>query len=456
MDIHRFEKLADKISNSLKNLEYTKDMLKKLAESEKQSAKSIATILNQKNKTLRFSVVDQAIQNYWKKQESFRRHFSTALLEKIIGGLDAYINSAKDRKKKLSKENKKVQATFIECKKEAGKQKQLASKEWQRLEEQISKNEQYKKQNKQNKIKDLKSLQEKCSKHFAKYESYVAKLNELEQANHQQACKIGELLHESQTFASERLSMHYNMAVSSKKYLDEFVGANKSIVQSKAPPLTDILWRWLTYPKNHQTHSLPCTSKEVFQKKSIGQGFKRRVEPDYQQSPFLKEPKQSKSPRQPRKKQVPQNKQQQQPSQSSQPQSAQSQKQRRKDKKGKKPKKPKNKDKGQQQTQQQHQQQQPPDEALGFDFDTAFAEMDSHFGRDITASNGSIDSFPISNGINDEDSVESSGGFGDDNNGKPNETEAKQKDDNNANANGASFRFGGGFENGDNGSDGFP
>ena len=101
--IYRFEKLSDKISNRLKNLEYTRDMLKKLAESEKASAKSIAATLNQKNKSLRFSVVDQAIQNYWKKQESFRRHFSTALLEKIISGLDTYINGARDKMKKLLK-----------------------------------------------------------------------------------------------------------------------------------------------------------------------------------------------------------------------------------------------------------------------------------------------------------------------------------------------------------------
>merc|ERR1712244_180783 len=101
----------------------------------------------------------------------------------------------------------------------------------------------------------------------------------------------GELLHESQKYASDRLSMHYNMAVAQKKFCDGFIGSNKSIVQSKAPPLNDVLWRWLTFPKNHQTHSLPCTSKEVFSKQSIGQGFKRRVEPDYQNSTFLKPPK---------------------------------------------------------------------------------------------------------------------------------------------------------------------
>merc|ERR1712232_692446 len=37
---------------------------------------------------------------------------------------------------------------------------------------------------------------------------------------------------------------------------------------------------------------------EVFSKQSIGQGFKRRVEPDYQSSEFLKQPKaSSKSPK---------------------------------------------------------------------------------------------------------------------------------------------------------------
>ena len=88
------------------------------------------------------------------------------------------------------------------------------------------------------------------------------------------------------------------MAVSSQKFFADFISSNKSIVQSKAPPLNDILWRWLTFPKNHQTHSLPCTSKEVFSKQSIGQGFKRRVEPDYQDSKFLKAPKSSsKSPK---------------------------------------------------------------------------------------------------------------------------------------------------------------
>eukprot|EP00486_Rosalina_sp_Unknown_P003105 CAMPEP_0201574310 /NCGR_PEP_ID=MMETSP0190_2-20130828/18740_1 /ASSEMBLY_ACC=CAM_ASM_000263 /TAXON_ID=37353 /ORGANISM="Rosalina sp." /LENGTH=847 /DNA_ID=CAMNT_0048002389 /DNA_START=21 /DNA_END=2567 /DNA_ORIENTATION=+ len=447
----QFEKLGDKITNSLKNLEYTRDMLKKLAESERNSAKSIATILNQKNKTLRFSVVDQAIQNYWKKQESFRRHFSTALLEKIIGELDTYINSGRDRKKKLSKENKKVQATFIECKKEATKQKALALKEWTKLEEQITKNESYKKQNKQNKVKDLKSLQEKCSKTFAKYESYVAKLNELEQANHQQACKIGELLHESQTFASARLAMHYNMAVSSKKYLDEFVTSNKSIVQSKAPPLTDILWRWLTYPKNHQTHSLPCTSKEVYQKQSIGQGFKRRVEPDYQQSQFLKPPKkQAKSPRQPSKRKQPP-KQQGQQQQSSQPQ-----RQKKKDKKGKKVKKPKNKQQSQSQPKPQQQQSAPPpaDEGWDVDFGDDNAFGGGGGGDNNAASNGSIDAFPSGgNAMSDEDFFGASGGFDD---SKANATEPKPADKSAGNGQ-ASFGFGDddnngasfGFENGD-------
>merc|ERR1712228_242360 len=269
-----------------------------LAEIDKKSAKSIANILNQKNKNLRFSVVDQAIQSYWKKQESNRRHGADALQTKIIKGLDSYISSARERKKKLNKENSKIQRSFIECKKETLKLKQIGLKEWQKLEEQIQKNEQHKKANKLGKIKDLKSLQNKCSAAFAKYESYVNKLNDLEQSNHSQACQIGELLHESQKYASDRLSMHYNMAVSSKKFFDGFIGSNKSIVQSKAPPLNDILWRWLTFPKNHQTHSLPCTSKEVLSKQSIGQSFKRRVELDYQTSKFLKAPKSSsKSPK---------------------------------------------------------------------------------------------------------------------------------------------------------------
>merc|ERR1712130_193330 len=160
---------------------FTRDMIRQLAENEKKSAKSIATILNQKNKSLRFSVVDQAIQSYWKKQESNRRHFAAALQTKIIEGLDSYINSARDRKKKLTKENSKIQRSFIECKKETTKQKQIGLKEWQKLEEQIQKNDQHKKANKLGKIKDLKPLQERCSKAFAKYESYVNKLNDLEQ-----------------------------------------------------------------------------------------------------------------------------------------------------------------------------------------------------------------------------------------------------------------------------------
>eukprot|EP01083_Nonionella_stella_P067267 177785_1 len=298
----QFEKLSDKITNSLKNLEFTRDMLRQLAENEKKSAKTIQQILNplkqiNKNKTLRFSVVDRAIQNYWKKQEQDRRLFAAALQTKIIDELDEYISSARDQKKKLTKENTKTQRTFIECKKETAKQKQIGLKEWQKLEEQIQKNDQLKKTNKLTKIKDLKPAQDKCSKAFAKYESYVSKLNELEQHNHANACKVGELLHKSQKYAADRLSMHYNIAVSTSKYLNEFIKSNKSIVQSKAPPLSDILWRWLSYPKNHQTlHTLPCTSKEVFNKESIGQSFKRRVEPDFQPSQYLKPPKQQQQP----------------------------------------------------------------------------------------------------------------------------------------------------------------
>merc|ERR1712154_166699 len=128
--------------------EYTRDMLRQLADNEKKSAKAIATILNQKNKSLRFSVVDQAIQNYWKKQESNRRHFAAALQTKIIEGLDGYIASSRDRKKKLAKDNNKIQKTFIEHKKETTKLKQIGLKEWQKLEEQIQKNDQHKKTNK--------------------------------------------------------------------------------------------------------------------------------------------------------------------------------------------------------------------------------------------------------------------------------------------------------------------
>eukprot|EP01084_Bolivina_argentea_P141066 247922_1 len=297
----QFDKLSDKITNSLKNLEFTRDMLRQLAENEKKSAKNIAAILNQKNKSLRFSVVDQAIQSFWKKQESNRRHFAEALQTKIIDELENYIGLACEKKKKLQKENSKIQKNFIECKKETIKLQQIGLKDWQKLEEQINKNDQYKKTNKRSKIKDLKPLQDKCSKTFNKYEMYILKLNELEQINHEQSCRIGQLLHESQKYASNRLSMHYNIAVSYKKFMDEFINKNKSIVQSKAPPLNDILWRWLTYPKNHQSATyLPCTSKEVFKKNEIGQQFKKIVQPDYQNSKHLKPPQQ-KQQKQPQK-----------------------------------------------------------------------------------------------------------------------------------------------------------
>jgi len=298
--IEQFGKLADKIGNSLKNLEFTRDMLRQLADNEKKSAKVIAQILNSKSKSLRFSVVDQAIQNYWRKQETNRRHFATALQTKIVDALEVYISSARDKKKKLSKENGKIQKGFTDVRKETTKQKGIALREWQKLEEQIGKNEGHTKANKLSKVRDLKPLQEKCSKAFKKYEALVTRLNELEQANHGQACEMGQLLHESQKCAAERLSMHYNMAVSSKKFCEEFIAGNKSIVQSRAPPVSDILWRWVSYPKNHQTHSLPCTSKEVSSKQAIGQSFKRRVESDLQKSQFLKPPKAASPKRRPK------------------------------------------------------------------------------------------------------------------------------------------------------------
>merc|ERR1712130_124780 len=88
------------------------------------------------------------------------------------------------------------------------------------------------------------------------------------------------------------------MASSNKEFCESFIKTNKSIVMSKAPPVEDVLWRWLSFPKNHHTHALPCSSQEVSSKQAIGQSFKskRRVEPDYQESPFLKPPAVSKSP----------------------------------------------------------------------------------------------------------------------------------------------------------------
>jgi len=441
--IDQFDKLCDKISNSLKNLEYTRDMMKKLSENERQSAKIIASILNQKNKTLRFSVVDQAIQTYWKKQEANRRHFADALQSKIIDALENYINTANTKKKKLQKENKKVQSSFIEYKKEATKQKQISLKEWQKLEEQIQKNEQYKKQNKSSKMKDLKPFQDKCSKAFAKYEVYAAKLNELEQVSHDHACKIGELLHESQRYASDRLSMHYNMAVSSKKFLDEFIANNKSIVQSKAPPLTDILWRWLSYPKNHQTHTLPCTSQEVFEKKSIGQGFKRRVEPDFQQSPYLKPPQSSRPKTSASSASA---------SASTSPQPSASKKSK-KGKKKKKEKSPQAPIQPEVETQMQTQAQTQADTQAPPVDDNWDVNFDDQFGDDDGAAFGAADQAQTANdnvqanGKQADDLFASSadafgdasGGFGDDfKNGDEKESKQPQQDDN---ADGVSFGF---------------
>eukprot|EP01084_Bolivina_argentea_P028017 52109_1 len=151
--MEQFDKLTEKIGNSLKNLEFTRDMLRQLAETEKKSAKEIAGILNKKSKTLRFSVVDQAIQNYWKKIESQRRHFSAALIEKIVAPLDGYINSARSRRKQLQKESSKTKKSVIDIEKERAKQKQICEKEWKKLEDQINKNDMNKKANKMGKKK---------------------------------------------------------------------------------------------------------------------------------------------------------------------------------------------------------------------------------------------------------------------------------------------------------------
>ena len=159
--MEQFQKICAKSTNSLRNLEYTRDMLYKLAENEKNCARNIAEILSEKDRSLRFSFVDQAVQKYWKKQESNRRHFSEALLSKIIEPLDIYIKSATDKNRKLQKENDKTQNTFISCKKKATKQMEISLAEWQKLEEQIQENEALKKDNKMDEIKDLKPLQDK-------------------------------------------------------------------------------------------------------------------------------------------------------------------------------------------------------------------------------------------------------------------------------------------------------
>jgi len=198
---------------------------------------------------LRFSVVDQAVQSYWKKQEENRHH---ALQTQLVEKLDKFISEARDRKKKLAKENGKVQSGFIQCKKETEKQKQRGETEWQKLEEQIKKNDVHKRANKTGKVKDLRNLQEKCAKAFKRYEDCIVRLNSLEKENHKQACELGKLLHESQKHAADRLALHYKMASSNKEFCESFIKKNKPIVMSKAPPVEDVLWRWLSFPKKQR------------------------------------------------------------------------------------------------------------------------------------------------------------------------------------------------------------
>eukprot|EP01083_Nonionella_stella_P147190 463968_1 len=116
-------KLSKKATRTLKNLEITRDMLRQIAANEEKSAKGLQQILNPlkqitRSKGLRFSVVDRAIQNYWRKQEQNRRIFAAALQTKILVELDKFITTTEDQRITLMKRNKKTQQTFIQCKKE--------------------------------------------------------------------------------------------------------------------------------------------------------------------------------------------------------------------------------------------------------------------------------------------------------------------------------------------------
>mmetsp|Transcript_107556 Transcript_107556/g.131230 ORF Transcript_107556/g.131230 Transcript_107556/m.131230 type:complete len:272 (-) Transcript_107556:669-1484(-) len=243
----QFDKLNEKLSNSIKNLEFTKEMLKQLGDNEKQSGKIILQLITKKNKSLRFSVVDTAIQSYWKKRASSRIKFAESIQQTVIPNLELFLNQCRSIKRNLCRENDKIQKNFLNISRELSKQKNICEREWQSLGNIIAKNERNIKSGK--KEKDILTYQNRCKQAFKKLESMLNSLNEYEQLNHKHTIELGKLLHKSQSYAAERLIGHYNYCLSEIKYLKNFQERNKPIVQGKAPPIEDVLWRWISYPK---------------------------------------------------------------------------------------------------------------------------------------------------------------------------------------------------------------
>eukprot|EP01083_Nonionella_stella_P216694 778643_1 len=96
------------------------------------------------------------------EKEQNRRIFVAALQTKTLVELDKFITTTEDQRITLMKRNKNTQQSFIQCKKETAKQKQIAIKEWKKLEQQIQNNDQAKKRNKLTKIRQLTPTQDKC------------------------------------------------------------------------------------------------------------------------------------------------------------------------------------------------------------------------------------------------------------------------------------------------------
>jgi len=61
-EAEKFEKLNEKLTNSIKNLEFTKEMLKQLSDNEKQGGKIILQAITKKNKTFKKRI---KIKNTW-------------------------------------------------------------------------------------------------------------------------------------------------------------------------------------------------------------------------------------------------------------------------------------------------------------------------------------------------------------------------------------------------------
>jgi len=108
--IQQFDHVSLKLENGLKNLDFVKDLLKAISDSERQQSKYILSLIeSKKQKELKFSEIDNSIIQFWTKIANERESFALNFQQNILTNLEAYIPDARNKRRNLMKENEKLQ-----------------------------------------------------------------------------------------------------------------------------------------------------------------------------------------------------------------------------------------------------------------------------------------------------------------------------------------------------------